>query len=188
MQRISEYDNQAIQFLADTATTINIKLAPEQKKPLWCNEKPQESDYGLMYDITLKNIHHTYNFNFWGSIFQKEMVNLAIEAQRRGTYSKEWDKVEEFVKDRLGAFTTIHYTRGNTLIETVHTLVTPNSYDVLSCLSPMYEDSFEDFCGTFGYNTDSIMAEKTYRACVEQDRNIRKLWDMAELEKLSEIN
>lgn len=65
--------------------------------------------------------------------------------------------------------------------------IKPEAYEILACLSPLYEDSFEEFCDSFGYDIDSITAEKTYKACVDQDRNLRKLFTHAEIEKLTEI-
>lgn len=64
----------------------------------------------------------------------------------------------------------------------------PAAYDVLACLDVLYGDTFEDFCGDFGYDVDSIKAEKTYRAVQEQDRALQKLFTMEQLEKLQEIN
>ena len=64
----------------------------------------------------------------------------------------------------------------------------PNAYDVLSCLDVLYSDTFEDFCADFGYDVDSIKAEKTYRAMQEQDRALRRLFTTEHLEKLQEIS
>jgi hypothetical protein len=63
----------------------------------------------------------------------------------------------------------------------------PKAYDILACLSPLHEDNFKDFCRSFGYDTDSITGEKTYKACIEQDKNIKKLFTSEELELLTEI-
>jgi hypothetical protein len=63
----------------------------------------------------------------------------------------------------------------------------PNAYDVLSCLDVLYSDTFEDFCADFDYDVDSIKAEKTYIAMQEQDRALRRLFTMEQLEKLQEI-
>jgi hypothetical protein len=64
----------------------------------------------------------------------------------------------------------------------------PSYYDVLACINPLSENNFKDFCDNFGYNTDSILADKTYQACLEQDRELKKLFTSEQLEKLSEIN
>jgi hypothetical protein len=43
----------------------------------------------------------------------------------------------------------------------------PSAADVLSslCLDSNSSASFEDFCGEFGYDSDSIQALKTFKAC-----------------------
>jgi len=65
----------------------------------------------------------------------------------------------------------------------------PNAYDILTCLSNSINiGDFEDFCGNFGYDTDSITAEKTYKAVLNESENINKLWTNEELETLAEIN
>jgi hypothetical protein len=63
----------------------------------------------------------------------------------------------------------------------------PTEYDVLSCLNPLQENDFDEFCNAFGYDNDSRQAEKIFNACVEQDRNLRKLWSIDELLLLREI-
>jgi hypothetical protein len=53
----------------------------------------------------------------------------------------------------------------------------PSAADVLSCLlsDASVEDatSFEDWCSDFGYDTDSRQAEKTYRDCLFQTKELR---------------
>ncbi len=71
--------------------------------------------------------------------------------------------------------------------ERTRIVVKPSAYSILACLDVMYEDTFEDFCSSFGYDTDSIMAEKTYRAILEQDRMLRKIFTNEQMEMLSEI-
>ncbi len=47
--------------------------------------------------------------------------------------------------------------------------VDPTAADVLDCLASDAsgaEQSFEDWCSDYGYDTDSRKAEKTYKACV----------------------
>lgn len=63
----------------------------------------------------------------------------------------------------------------------------PNNYDILACLSPLYEDNFEDFADNFGYVRDSLIGFNTFNACKEQDRMLRKLFNDSQLELLAEI-
>jgi hypothetical protein len=49
----------------------------------------------------------------------------------------------------------------------------------------MHGQSFEDFCGDFGYDTDSREAKKIYKGCIKQWRKLVKLGlDQEELEDL----
>lgn len=61
---MNEYTKQALDFLRDTATSIEILKAVPQKHPLWDDEK---HIHGIHYSVTLKNDFHTYTFDFWDS-------------------------------------------------------------------------------------------------------------------------
>lgn len=65
-------------------------------------------------------------------------------------------------------------------------------YSILACMSYTTPESFDDFCADFGYEfkneSEYIKAKSTHLACLDQDKNLRKLFTSDELEKLSEIN
>lgn len=65
--------------------------------------------------------------------------------------------------------------------------ITPTPYDVLACLTKYDVESFQDFCDNFGYNIDSIEANKIYKACKKEFEEVQKLWNDQEIEKLQEI-
>ena len=64
----------------------------------------------------------------------------------------------------------------------------PTAYDVLACIQKYDPGSFENFCGDFGYDTDSRKAEKTYRTVREEYLQVSRLFSDAELIELQEIN
>ena len=64
----------------------------------------------------------------------------------------------------------------------------PSAYDVLAGLTSSDPETFKDFCDSFGYDEDSIKAEKTYKAVVKEWENVKNLWSEEEREKLQEIN
>ncbi len=70
----------------------------------------------------------------------------------------------------------------------VREAVKPDAYSVLACLKDDAGDSFADFCANYGYDTDSISAERTYHAVLEQERNMRRLFTHEELEALQGIS
>jgi hypothetical protein len=66
--------------------------------------------------------------------------------------------------------------------------VEPTMYDVLACVTKYDTGSFEDFCGDFGYNVDSMSAYKTYKAVrKEYDAMCRLLGELMQDEEFLEI-
>lgn len=63
----------------------------------------------------------------------------------------------------------------------------PDLYSVLACLTKYDPGTFENFCGDFGYNTDSRNAEKTYKAVCKEFAAVERLFSDI-LPELSEIN
>jgi len=67
-----------------------------------------------------------------------------------------------------------------------HKAKTPTKYDVLCCLQKYPVETFEDFCGDFGYDEDSRKAYKTYLAVHSEYAKMARLFSEKELEQLSE--
>ncbi len=68
------------------------------------------------------------------------------------------------------------------------TEVTP--YSALSTVSSDMHtaDTFEDFCGDFGYDTDSRKAHATFELCRNFARRIKAFFTEEEITALEEIN
>lgn len=69
--------------------------------------------------------------------------------------------------------------------------LTPTLRDVVHSLlldgeASFSGESFEDWCSTFGYDTDSRKAEETWRACVKTGSDMRKALSMDEIRELQE--
>ena len=177
------YEVQASAFLTSTKTKLDIVEAEKQKRPLWLKK---EDNHGINYTITMSNTHGTYTFDFWNSIHNREIIE-AIKSIRFGI-PVDWQdyKQEDLLqKEKI----SIHKIRqSKEAKEEAIKKYIPTEYDILACLSPLFEDTLEDFCSSFGYEEDSILSLKTFEACKEQDRNLRKLFDKQELELLTEIN
>jgi hypothetical protein len=62
----------------------------------------------------------------------------------------------------------------------------PTMYDILTCLTKYNPETFEDFCGEYGYNTDSINALNTYKAVKREFNGVNRLFGDI-LEQLQEI-
>lgn len=65
----------------------------------------------------------------------------------------------------------------------------PSAYDILACLDT-YNDgiTFEDFCTGYGYDTDSITAEKTFKAVQYQTSKLKEILSIEAQEELNNIN
>lgn len=93
----------------------------------------------------------------------------------------DYDKQDEWQRKANGYRVTLRY-RGRQMsldywMGSAHTSA-PDSASVISSLlldSSALDQSFEDFCSEFGYDTDSRKAEATYRACKSSGEKLRKL-------------
>lgn len=185
----SKYKEQAAFFMEVTRSTLEVIETVPQKAPLWA--KDDNYRHGINYSVMLKNPRGSFTFDFWGSIHDAEMLETAKQAIKRGNHSREWETVRAYL-DKLGVatfspFATNRDTGEKKLIAEVRKAIEPSAYDILAALHPISSDTFEDFCAEFGYDTDSRRAEITYRACVEQDNHMRKLYTHDELDALQEI-
>lgn len=64
----------------------------------------------------------------------------------------------------------------------------PTAYDVLSCLPKFNPYDFEDFCSNCGLDTDSRLAEKSYRAVASEWAKVKGFFSKKEITALGEIN
>ena len=63
----------------------------------------------------------------------------------------------------------------------------PTMYDVLTCLTKYDPNTFKDFCSEYGYNEDSRVAERTYKAVVKEYNAMQRLFNPEILEQMQEI-
>ena len=76
---------------------------------------------------------------------------------------------------------------GQSLVNSGSGEISPDSYDILSCLQKYEVDDLQEFCNEFGYDTDSIKANKIYKAVAKEWDNVQKIWTDAEINQLQEI-
>lgn len=64
-----------------------------------------------------------------------------------------------------------------------------HAYDVLACVSGDLScpDTFKDFCGDYGYDTDSIKAKQMFTRCSNFAKRLRAFFTEQEQEQLQEI-
>jgi|TARA_R100000789_G_C3005335_1_gene149904 hypothetical protein len=99
------------------------------------------------------------------------------DEEPRDIYKITLKKGERIYKFRFGQ--SINNSNGKTK---------PTPYEVLASLTSYNPNTFRDFCLSFGYNEDSRIAEKIYKAVLKEWANIQILYNNKEIEKLQEIN
>lgn len=65
-------------------------------------------------------------------------------------------------------------------------LLAPTAYSVLAGVTKDAPESFEFFCADFGYDTDSISAKSTWKACLKEWDHVKRFFTEAELDFLRE--
>lgn len=133
-----------------------------------------------IYKITLKRGQRKYSFDFGQSIMKSQYYQDTIKGRtytlnggcRTGNYS-----INDIEKYKSGGMQL-------TLIKGEE----PTLYDVLSCLTKYEVGSFENFCGDFGYESDSIIAKKTYKAVSKEYDKVCSLFSNEDLEVLQLIS
>jgi len=64
----------------------------------------------------------------------------------------------------------------------------PSAYDLLACLTKSDPGSFEDFCGEYGYDTDSRKALDTYLEVQGEWHGVRAVIPAEAFDEFQEIN
>jgi len=169
-----EYDQQAQDFLQKHDLTLKVTPYPDdmQEPPEWADGEKLISTQigsfvcGLKYRITIyrnKDKSKKLTFDFWGSIKDRETLGL-----RKYLGGPVYAGPKQLRAERE-AF--------------------PSAYDVLACISgDLYcPNSFEDFCGEYGYDSDSRKAEKIFNLSHAFSKKMVRFFSPEEVEELSEI-
>lgn len=64
----------------------------------------------------------------------------------------------------------------------------PSWYSLLACVTKSDPETFEDFCASYGYDTDSRKAEKVYRDVVKEYHDFKALFPEGIPEEIMEIS
>jgi hypothetical protein len=178
MNTTTDYQQQAIDFLAATNTSFNEKFLKHGKH--FADDKESRD----IYEIELKRGNRSYKFNFGQSINNSGEYQVAKHLQ-----NKLWCEQTTGGKYALThkEFKALGHIPGieRDILKNPN-FSAPTTYDVLACLTK-YPGTFENFCSEFGYDEDSRKAEKIYKAVVNEWQNIAMLFTDSEIEQLQEI-
>lgn len=174
---MTTYEQQAAEFLAVTGTTFTAEFLENGF------HFQDDKDVRDIYKITLKKGSRKYSFKFGQSIMNSQYYQDPIKERtytlnggcRTGNYS---------INDISKYQNSFGFGKQMKLIAGKQ----PTPYDVLACLTKYDPGTFEDFCGEFGYDTDSRKAYKTYKAVKREWENVAILFNDEQLDMLREIN
>lgn len=181
MTTITDHDKQALDFLAKTGATLKIQFSRHGKH---FDDDKETRD---IYTVTIQRRQRSYTFDFGQSIansgfyYTKGKQRIDLDRKYLGK-SKE-----QLVFIIRGTPMHDRDFLNNGKSDIIHIPVAPTAYDILTCLTKYDPGTFEDFCGEFGYDTDSRRAEKTYNAVMDEYRQVAMLFDEDEMEQLREI-
>jgi hypothetical protein len=184
---MSEYTEQAEKFLTDHKLTFRAVYVGEDC-PTFCDDAAK-GDALIVGTFPRKNHIH-------GSHWR-----LTLSGEGRGHFTIDfWDSYRDAEIRHIRKTGEVRYSDqarrlglepGATRFEISRkykTDPTPNAYDMLACIEKSEPGTFEDFCGDFGYDTDSRRAETVYQAVVKQYRQLARFLSDEELSEAQEIN
>ena len=135
-----------------------------------------------IYNITLTRKSRCWNFNFGQSLNDSGFVFLPAPQYR---YFGIADNSKEDFKIAKSYFSKT--LKQSIKDKDIQCPVFPSAYEVLTAITKNDPGTFKDFCGDFGYDTDSRLAEKQYKLVCEEWKNVQRMFTDDEIEKLREI-
>lgn len=193
---LSQYDQQAADFLAKHGIKCRITLSNSKPAP-WDDETKGERNH---YRITLSHTKACYQeqgrspaygsrlvFDFWGSIADVRCPHCEGTGKIKDadqTPQTHWERDNGNMNAPRKVMCRLCRGSGKN-----PTPKHPGAYDILTCVNSdsSCPETFVDFCGEFGYDEDSIKARQLFTRCSSFAKRIRAFFTDAELADLSEI-
>lgn len=173
---MSEYQQQAIDFLEKCNATIDIEFIGVETNQNWNDDTKRNK-----YRFTITTPRGKMSGDFWDSIHNTEITLIDFDQYCIKYYRKrkEWLLTSE---------------RNNLLreLKDIKKKAVPTAYSILACLTKYEPGTMDDFFHEFGYeihNADDICCFlNTYNAVVKEYRDLCRIFTEAQMELLREIN
>lgn len=178
-----DYNKEVQKFLENSGILMTIIYDKTESSKIFSDRFTKRD----IYSISLQRGKKTFTFEFTNSLYDSGIVEILGAAHLR---MKDGDYYEEHPRSGLHRFSICELvppTILNNEVKKVTNRVAPSAYDILACLD-YFEGDFEEFCGMFGYDTDSLTAHNTFLAVEKQSWEMAKFFTDAELEQIAEIN
>lgn len=158
-------------------------------------KKQIKSQYEINAENTLKGMGVEFNPVYQGHTFpkwsegEKEKKDQLARATFFCTFSRGKKSLSiQFFESIVNSFATYRDFKGRKQMDYNRKIAPkPSAYSVLACLTKNDPDTFENFCGDFGYNTDSRKAFDTYLVVQAEWAKVRKFFTKTEIERIKEI-
>lgn len=193
MQTVSEYDKQATDFLAGAGIEFRAVLVGNDCPP-FCEDAQAEKDMDKVDVYPRKT--HIHGKHYRCTFSKKDRGHFAVDfwnsyndAERNWAVQHSFEAKDIYVRPQFGGGRSIslfekHASTNRAEGRKIHL---PQPYDVLTCITKDDPGTFEQFCGEFGYDTDSRRAEDTYRAVVKEWQKVQRFFTAEELEAVRGI-
>lgn len=159
------YKGQGETFLKETGVLFETIKAVPQLSPRWA----KDGKHGTCYSVTIAKP-------------KKTATESAVT---------KWDSIDDidkrgWIENKIQFFFWNSIAEKEKSEQRLSFSDKPKAYTVLAGLYTR-ADSFEDFCGDFGYSVDSRQAEVTYNEVRELNAKLESIFTPEELEALQEI-
>ena len=172
--RDNEFTRQADEFLEKANAKLTIRWIGLMRNEMW-----DEKELRDRYEITLTTPKGSMTIDFWDSIHDTEIHNMTASEYAKKIYRLHWESVECDYNMKVKICKELSQAKQNAEV---------TAYDILSCLEKYEIGTFEEFCAECGYSNDSIRAYKTFIACDEQYKKLKRLFTEEQMKELCEIN
>lgn len=174
----SEYDVQAEKFVKQTG--IEIVKTYTGHRCYFDGDKDRRSTWC----ITVKRADSSFSYDFGQSVMESFLVIDPAGSQHFHRPMTQEQLRYTFVAESIRAKSG-HMDRRVKECQTP-----PTDYSLLACMASdsYHADTFDDWCGNFGYDTDSRKALDTFLKCQKISSDIQRFFTNAEIEQLQEIN
>ena len=200
---VSFYDNQAEQFLTSNGIKFRATLS-DSKAPAWDGYTPKKPcpdcikssgiakrEYPLGHPQTVyekqqgKNnpvYTHCKTCNRTGEVPD-------LDARKHGHHYRVTLSKPAHRHDFYPSKHRLTFDFWSSIADAEKGIKTVSPYSVLACISgdAYTPETFADFCGEYGYESDSIKALQTFRRCSAFAKRLRAFFTSTELEQLQEI-
>jgi len=169
---MSEYIEQAEQFLKDTGTTFEIVY--QYTGPYFTGDKDKRD----VYRFTLKNAKGEYSGTFGDSRNATEHRAWANDQSGKVPHPRKRNTPKTYTTDEMKERAQWRKYQ-------------PSAYDILACLEKYEPDTFDSWAREYGYDSQPLSEYpnvlKIWTACVEEYRGLVRIFTPEQMEQLREI-